>query len=165
MLWCGTYLSAAEVTQETFLGQLMQSHPIFVREKLTAEIEAEERKGMLGSEDWNVRSSLFLSHDEPSFAFSGPERTDGVTFAGGLDRLYWSTGGRLSASFSSGFADMKLDPLFNIGDSYFEQKLAVAYQHPLRRNKDGLLDRLQYDLKQFDVDLAERDLQSMSSTR
>ena len=152
---CGTHVSSEPITQEAFLDRLKRSHPIFAREKLTAQIEAEERNGLLGREDWNLRSSLFLSHDRPAIAISGPERTDAVTLAGGLDRVFWSTGGRLSASFSSGYADMKLDPFFGLGDTYFEQRLAVAYQHPLKRNKDGVLDRLQYDLKQFDIDLAE----------
>jgi len=146
---------AEPITQEQFLDHLKQSHPLFDREKLTAQIEAEEQKSLLGREDWNVQSSLFLSHEEPALAISGPERTDAVTLTGGLDRLFWSTGGRLSASFSSGYADMKLDPFLGVGDSFYEQKLFVAYEHPLKRNKAGLLDRLQFDLKQFDIDLAE----------
>jgi len=33
--------------------------------------------------------------------------------------------------------------------------VAVTYSHPLLRNKGGRLDRLQYELSQFDIDLSE----------
>ncbi|MDH4035424.1 MAG: hypothetical protein OEV80_16645, partial [candidate division Zixibacteria bacterium] len=59
---------AEPITQEQFLDHLKQSHPLFDREKLTAQIEAEEQKSLLGREDWNVQSSLFLSHEEPALA-------------------------------------------------------------------------------------------------
>ena len=151
----GTIAHADTVSQASFLEQLKESHPIFEKEKLTAQIEEQDRASYLGNQDWNVRSSLFYSHDEPSFSISGPESTDALLFSGGLHRLFWKTGGVLSATFSSGYADLQAEPFLGIPDSYFENRLAVTYSHPLRRNKKGALDRLQYDLKQFDIDLSE----------
>ncbi len=146
---------AQTVSQSDFLKQLKQTHPIFEKEKLTASIERQDRAGYLGNQDWNVHSSVFYSHDEPSLAIAGPDRTDALSFNGGLQRLFWRTGGVLSASFSSGYASLHADPFLGIPDNYFENRLALTYSHPLRRNKQGALDRLQYDLKQFDIDISE----------
>lgn len=153
---CWSVNSMAEpVTQEQFLEQLKQSHPLFEKEKLSTRIQEAERGSFLGDKDWRVQSSIFLTHEEPAIAISGPEKTDALLLSGGVERLFWSTGGTLSASFSSGYASLDAEPFLGIPDSYFENRLAVTYRHPLRRNKRGVLDRLQYDLKQFDIDISE----------
>jgi len=146
---------ADTLTQVDFLDQLKESHPLFMREQLTAQIEQQRQAGYLGAQDWNIRSSVFYSHDEPSFAIAGPEKTDAISIAGGLDKSLWSTGGRLAASYSSSYADLSIDPTLGLPGSYFENRLAISYSHPLMRNKGGSLDRLQYELSQFDIDLSE----------
>jgi outer membrane protein TolC len=143
------------VTQEEFLSQLKRTHPVFEKEEMTARIIQENRRSLLGMQDWNVGSTLFYTHEEPSLAFAGPERTDALSASGGVERLFWNTGGRLSASFSSGYASMKISPAFGISDSYFENRFEVGYSHPLMRNSHGALDRLEYDLKQYDIDMSE----------
>jgi outer membrane protein TolC len=67
----------------------------------------------------------------------------------------WNSGARLSASFTSSYADLKISPMFDIPGSYFENKLAVTYVHPLIKNKSGFLDKLEYNLRQYDIDLSE----------
>ena len=148
-------IDAQVITQEEFLNQLKQLHPLFERERMTADIEKEERSSFLGAEDWNLLSSVGFSHEEPSVAFAGPERTDALSFSGGVERAFWRTGGRLSASFSSTRASLKIDPLWGFPDSFYENRLAVSYAHPLMRNRDGFLDRLQYNLKRFDIDFSD----------
>ncbi len=151
----GTVTNAGTISQNDFIDRLIQTHPLFAKEKLTAQIEQQRRDSYLGNQDWNVQSSLFYSHDEPSFAIAGPEKTDAVSFSGGLERAFWSTGGRLSASFSSTYASLTADPYLGLPDSYFENRVNVGYSHPLLRNKGGALDRLQYDLSQFNIDISE----------
>jgi len=146
---------AAPITRDQFLDQLKQSHPLFEKEKLTTQIEKQVRESYLGNQDWNIRSSLFYSHDEPSFAIAGPEKTNAVSVTGGLEKAFWSTGGRLATSFTSTYASLTSDPFLGLPESYFENRLAVTYSHPLLRNKRGALDRLQYELSQFDIDLSE----------
>jgi outer membrane protein TolC len=143
---------AQSITLDEFLGRLTQTHPAFVKDQLTADIEAERRNGYLGARDWNIASSAFYVHEEPAIALMGPERTDAFSISGGVDKAFWSTGGRFSASFTSTRADLKLDPVYGFPDSYYENELAVGYIHPLLRNRGGLLDRLEYDLKGFDID-------------
>ena len=151
----GTYAYAETISQDDFLDRLKQNHPLFEREKLTAQIEQQRRDSYLGSQDLSVLSSVFYSHDEPSFAVAGPEKTDRVSITSGLEKAFWSTGGRLTASFASNYASLTSDPVFGLPESYFEDRVAVTYSHPLLRNKGGRLDRLQYELSQFDIDLSE----------
>jgi len=152
---CVPLAMASTVSLREFLERLQQTHPMFEREELAADITREQRAGLRGAEDWNVSSSALLSHDEPSIPAFGPERTDALQVNGGIDRLFWRTGGQLGASFSSSLVDLKVDPYLGIPESYIENRLAVTYRHPLKRNKGGFLSRLDYELQQFDIDISE----------
>lgn len=148
-------LHAQTITQDEFLDKLKRLHPLFEKEKLSSEIEREKRKSLLGTRDWNIFSSVNYYHEEPAIAFAGPERSDMFTFNGGFQRLFWKTGGRLSASFSTSWIDLKIDPFFGIPESFYQNQVDLTYTHPLMRNKGGFLDRLSYELKKFDIDLSE----------
>ena len=79
----------------------MRFENIFQREKLTASVESAHQSGLLGVRDWNLFASHYFTHREPSFAFLGPKKTDAFNLTGGINKLFWNTGGRLSASFST----------------------------------------------------------------
>jgi outer membrane protein TolC len=147
--------NAETISQDDFLNRLKQTYPLFEKEKLSIQSEQKRRESLLGGQDWNVRSSLFLIHDEPAISAAGPERTDALLISGGLEKAVWSTGGRLSASFSSTIANLKIDPFLGVPDSYFENQLVVTYSLPLMRNHKGMLDRLQFELSKFDIDLSQ----------
>jgi len=144
-----------KITFDEFIDQLIESHPIIEKENLTAQIESKDRNGLLGAKDWNLLSSLTYSHQEPALAIFGPERTDAIDFTAGIEKLFWSTGGRLSTSISFDRIDLKLDPLYGLPDSYYQNQFAITYIQPLLQNKGGYLDRLRYELKQFDIDFSQ----------
>jgi hypothetical protein len=148
-------LLAETVTRDEFLNQLKQTHPLFEKEQLATEIEREEQKSYLGKRNWNFSSSLFYSHEEPSFAVMGPEKTNAINIDGGLEKMFWSTGGRFSATYTGVYTDLKIDPMLGLPNSYFENKLTLSYVHPLIKNKGGFLDKLEFNLKQYDIDLSE----------
>lgn len=153
-LYClPSLLQAQTITQDEFLDQLRQIHPLFEKERLSAQIAEEERNSYLGAQDWNVFSSVTFSHEKPALAFAGPDRTDVFSTFGGVERLFWKTGGRLSASHSFGYTDVNINP--GGPDFFYRNQCAIAYVHPLLKNRGGFLDRLQYDLKQFDIDFSE----------
>jgi outer membrane protein TolC len=151
----GTRTSADTITREEFLSRLEKTHPLFAQKELSIQIAEDKRLSYMGDQDWSVRSSVLYSHDEPIFAVAGPEELDALVIDGGIERAFWSTGGKLSASLSSTYADLTIDPLMGIPNTYFENRFSVTYSHPLLRNSRGSLDRLQYDLAQFDIDLSE----------
>ncbi len=150
-----TQLSAQTITLNAFLEQLQLKHPIFEKERLTAQIEQEEQNSNLGAQDWNVFSNVILSRETPAIAFAGPERTDVVTVGGGVERLFWQTGGRLTASLTTGRAYLDIDPSFGFPDAFYQNQFAITYTHPLLKNRKGFLDKFQYELKQFDIDFSE----------
>jgi hypothetical protein len=148
-------VTAQTVTRDQFLEELKATHPVFVSHRMTADIESEDRNSYLGAEDWLVRSAFGITHSEAAFAGLGPEKTTGISLSGDVQRTFWSTGGRLSGSLSFYRGDLTVDPAFGIPDSYYETQLGVVYSHPLMKNKGGYLDRLAYDLKQYDIDYSE----------
>lgn len=154
---CGLPFSilAQSITLEDFLIQLQKTHPLFEKEKMTAKIEKETQNSYLGAQDWNLNASVTYSHEEPAITFYGPDQTDAVSIDGSVERVFWKTGGRFSASISSGFAKIEINPLYNVPSNLYQNQIAVSYIHPLIKNKNGSLDRLQHDLKQFDIDFSE----------
>jgi outer membrane protein TolC len=155
LIFLSFIVQAETITRGKYLDQLIEKHPLFEKEKLTAKIGQEEKNSYLGAQDWNIFASVLLKHEQPAIAFAGPERTDSIYTSAGVERLYWKTGGKLSASFSTGFANIKIDPLFNFPNNFFQNQFSIKYLHPIKKNKKGFLDRLQYNLKQFDIDFSE----------
>ncbi|MCK4358602.1 MAG: TolC family protein [Candidatus Cloacimonetes bacterium] len=145
-------LFSQTINLNEFLNQLQQTHPFFEKEKLTAQIEKEEQDSYLGAQDWNIISSTNFAHEEPAFAFMEPERTNSFSLTCGIERLFWRTGGRLSSSFSTNYAN--INPNYGYPDPFYQNQISITYIHPLLKNRNGFLDRLQYDLKQYDIDFS-----------
>lgn len=146
---------AQTITQKAFLNQLIESHPVFEKEKLSAEILREDQKSLSGVRDWTVFSSLGYSHEEPDIAIAGPEKTDAFSVSSGVEKLFWKTGGRLTASFTASYAKIKIDPLWGFPNTFYQNRIDLSYRHPLLKNKKGFLDQLAYKLKQYDIDFSE----------
>lgn len=147
------------ITQDVFLEQLRQTHPVFEKESFTAQIEQEDRNSMMGAQDWKFYSTLSVMRETPELAIAGPERTDALSGEIGIEKTFWSTGARLTSSFSTGKSSFKIDPLlssmYGIPESFYSNKIALTYSHPLLQNYKGFLDKLPYRLKAFDVDFSK----------
>lgn len=162
------WVDAGTITRDDFLERLKQLHPRFQKEELTPRIEREEQQSYLGSEDWNLLSSISYAHEEAALATFGAEKTDAISASAGMEKTFWYTGGRLSANYTHNrvymemdqgieqlFAGVGLDSSDLMPDSYYQNQLSVSYIQPLLKNRGGLLDRMQYDLKGYDVDFSE----------
>ncbi len=147
-------VQAETLTLQNFLSSL-KTHPIFVKGTIDNKIIREQQNEMQTAEDWLLKSSAFYSHDEPSFAIAGPERTDAIQLSGSIERLYWKNGSRLQAAFQTTGANIKLNPIYGIPSTYYENELTVSYILPLLKNKNGFLNRLEYELKNFEIDITE----------
>ncbi|MEE9553873.1 MAG: TolC family protein [candidate division Zixibacteria bacterium] len=51
--------------------------------------------------------------------------------------------------------DLKIGPSYGIPNLYYQDQFTLAYVHPLLQNRNGFLDRFQYELKRFDIDFSE----------
>jgi len=168
-------LQAQTITIDEFLNQLKEFHPLFEKERLTVQIDREKQDSYLGAQDWLISAGPYYTrlNPMPPGSFT-PERVNQIGVGAVAQRAFWKTGGRLSFSWSSdltdqiGLNDIVLplgdltgnpeipDMVFETGPSkYYQNSLALTYTHPLLKNRGGFLDRLQYDLKQFDIDFSE----------
>ena len=155
VLGISCYAQTETITQEQFLDQLKQLHPLFVAEKLETRIETQKQLGLSGAEDWNLLSSINAFHEEPLATTPGIRENEGISFINGFERRFWKTGGRFSVSYLYNHTESKLDPGFEFPDSFYQNQLEVKYIQPLLKNRGGILDSLEYDLKRFDIDFSE----------
>ena len=159
--------AAHGVTLEEFLQTVRSSHPFFQREMLQADIEKAVRERHLGGKDWLVESTPSFLHSEPvqSSPFD-PERIDVLTLNARAARAYWGNGSRITVAWVTDVTDQSLPGLpfpdpggameIPIGAStFYSHELRATYSIPLMRNRGGALDRLDYELSGYDVDLSE----------
>lgn len=157
---------ARAITLEDYLSRVEQSHPLFAQERMQADIASTRRDAIAGRQDWQLVSSPTYLHSEPPVASPfEPERIDRVDLNAGVSRAFWSNGSRLSVEWSSVVLDQKLPGItipvpggvidVPVGPStYYTHTLDATWSFPLLRNRGGVLDRVDYALAAFDVDLA-----------
>ncbi|MCH8288959.1 MAG: TolC family protein, partial [Candidatus Marinimicrobia bacterium] len=151
-------LQAQSIGLQEFLNQLKEKHPLFEKEKLTSEIFRTEQKSLAGVQDWNFATSIGYFSKEPVINFSGPDKTIGGSFNGGIEKIFWRTGGRLSTTLTTTSLKFTLPDLPEFAafpTDWYQSEVALTYIHPLMKNRKGFLDRLQYNLMQFDIDASE----------
>jgi hypothetical protein len=158
---------AESITLEDFLGRIQERHPFFESESLSVEIDHTARRGLLGAEDWYLNGSATLSHQKliQNSAFV-PDRIDVLGFKVATERAFWRTGGRLSLGWASQFTDQKTADIvipfptetlvIPTGPSeFYQHRLFASYTQPLLQNMKGRLDRLEYELSDYDIDFTE----------
>jgi outer membrane protein TolC len=155
------------ITLDEFLHRIQQTHPFFEKESLSVEIESTAQEGLLGAEDWNLSGTSYFTHQKllASSSFS-PDRLDVLGAEAAAGRAFWKTGGRFSLSWLSQFSDQKVADIvipFPTGNmivptgpsEFYQHRVYASYAQPLLQNYNGKLDRLQYELSDYDIDLAE----------
>lgn len=155
------------ITLDEFLQRIQATHPFFESESLSVEIEILAQEGLLGGEDWNITGTSFFTHQKllASSSFS-PDRLDVLGAEAAAQRAFWKTGGRFSLSWSSQFSDQKVADIvipFPTGSmviptgpsEFYQHKVYATYAQPLLQNYNGKLDRLEYELGDYDIDFTE----------
>jgi len=146
------------VTLTEFLSKLITEHPLFTKENLTSEIFRSRQQSLAGAQDWNFASSVSYFSQEPVINFSGPDKTVGGSFNSGIEKIFWGTGGRLSTTITTTSLKFTLRDLPEFAafpTDWYQSEVALTYIHPLMKTRKGFLDRLQYNLIQFDIDATE----------
>jgi len=156
---------------EDLFVMVAESHPLINQQKLNSVIENEKRRRFLSNEDWllTVKPS-FLHSDLIATSSFSPERLDELGLTASLERKLWATGGHLSLNLTSAITDQELSTTsipadgFEIStgfERFHEHALSLNYTQPLLRNYRGKLDRLEYNLAEYTVDISE--LQSLEN--
>ena len=146
------------ITLTQFIENLQQTHPLFECEELNHAIVSEEQKSLTGAEDWTVSSSASFNYIDHSPITAGIEKTNGTSLTNGVTRHFWSTGGNLSANLTLGVKryDYLPDPLHSsLPNTNFDNQLSIAYTQPLLRNWQGVLSKLEFDLKSIEIELTD----------
>jgi len=170
-LYSTPLLSQAQtITMEQFLEHIKQEHPLFESERINVRLEEERKRTFLGDQDWRISSEPYYTRTNPLPQSSLiPDRVNQIGLGAAVQKKFWKTGGEISFFWSSDFTDqvglqdfeIQLDPstdplVFDVGPSrYYQNQVAVRYEQPLLKNRNGFLDRLEYDLKDFDIDFAQ----------
>jgi len=147
------------LTLDAFLASVKQNHPFFRQEGFNPEIERKAQEAFLGKEDWVFSGQPYTQYEKT--ATTDPFMGSSVTSFGAaakLEKLFLHTGARFSLDWLYNYQMQKLPEeakAFNIPTNNFYQKLTARYSLPLLQNQNGTLDRLEYDLKGFDVNLSE----------
>jgi len=144
---------AETLSIKNFLEQVQQNHPFFKKESLNPEILKTQQKALLGGEDWRVNATTSLTHEETgiSNAFT-PEKANYANLETSLSRLYWKTGGQMSLGYSLTRSSQD----FSQGNiKSYQNYVNLQYVHPLMKNINGILSRLNYELEDYNVQNAE----------
>jgi outer membrane protein TolC len=161
------FLRAQMITLPELIESVQKNHPFFAKESLTSEIELKAREGYLGAKDWVVRSSPYYVYQEPvSSGLGVPSKLHNVGGDIAVEKMLWNTGGRFSVSWSTSYNDQTVadivipmptgDIVIPVGpSSFYTNKAYLTYTQPLMQNFGGRLDRLEYELSAYTVDILD----------
>ncbi len=157
---------AEEITLKEFLENLRKNHPYIEAQRSSVEIAKFEKEKESSSEDWNLSAGARYRYREPSeIGIAVAERNEDLGVDVELQRKLWSTGGRFGVQFSDSLAKNKAgdsgsqDSAIFVNDfspeKFYQKGLFINYTQPLLKNRGGGLDRLGFELKEFDQEIAQ----------
>ncbi len=164
------FSSTQAITMDDFIDLVQQSHPFFVRESLSAEIARAGQQAEIGTQDWALHSSSYFAYQkQPAVGLGAPDEISQIGTEIGVAKALWSTGGRLSLSWSTDYTDQDIpnivipfepeDIVIPTGPAtLYGNRLYLTYTQPLLQNYGGKLDRLAYELADYDVDFSRLQL-------
>ncbi len=165
--------AARGVSLSSFLDSVIVNHPLIRQEQLRPRIRSARQQGYLAAEDWRLLVNPRYSHVEPvSSSPFAPTRVDRVTLDASIARDIWTTGGGLSFDWRSDYTSQDLPSITIPGpdDSQtistgaprlYEHVFTLGYSQPLLKNRGGDLDRVSYELGEFETTIA--DLEALES--
>ena len=150
------------ISLDQFLALVRKSHPAIKKEKLESEIRKSERDSLAGKKDILVNLTPSYTYAkpvaEPGMGDFTPSKTTSYGLKMSATKNFWLTGGQLSLSLENNRTDYTTKDVFTGEDSSknnYGQKATLTYFQPLLKNFRGVLDRLNYDLKNYDIEIAK----------
>ncbi|MDH3216551.1 MAG: TolC family protein [Candidatus Krumholzibacteria bacterium] len=154
------------ITMSEYLNRVSARHPLFITEAMQPRIESLRRDRFRGAEDWVVHSDPFVNFQKPivSNTFSA-DRLTVFGVGASAQRPFWGNGSRLALSWEATITDQDLPGIvipstsgpitIPVGpSSFYENRISVTYSYPLLQNRGGILDRLGYELGNYNIDFA-----------
>ena len=161
-------VGSRELTLAELFGVLEERHPFVQQQELAPEVERKNQNVTATAQTWRltVRPTFYYSQPVDASSFT-PEELQQANLFGSAQRTFWSTGGRFSAEWSSNLTDQNLPTIplpgptggmssFSIGlNRFYKNRIFFNYSQPLWQNYKGSLDRLDYELADFSIQIAE----------
>jgi len=149
----GGEVIAENLTLEAFFNDVQQDHPFFKKEALNPKIIKSQRSALLGAEDWRLSATTSFAHEESGLSTAlMPEKSNYTNVDLSLNRSVWKTGGQ----FSVAYATTRSSQDYATGNiKNYQNTVKAQYVHPLMKNVNGILSRLNYDLQNYHVQNAE----------
>lgn len=159
---------AHAITMDEYLARVRTNHPFFVKEEMQTDVERLGRDRFLGVQDWTVNSTKKASYQKTVINSTfAPDRVYTLDGSASVERIFWRTGGRLSLSWQSILSDQSLPAISVPGPGgttidvatgatrFYENRVIASFVYPLLQNRGGELDRLEYELADFNIDFSE----------
>ena len=158
---------AESISLDWLLMDLQEKHPLIKQESLSPKISDKGRERYLTAQDWFLSGGPVYFHSKPivtsPFSATTIDRFSHEVY---LQRKFWSSGGSLMLGWSSIYTKQSLNDLFIPTETgsfaipsgfstLYEHTLSAGYTQPLLRNFKGKLDRLEYELADYDVTASE----------
>ena len=160
-----TAAAAQVVTMDEYLERVKTTNPYFRVEKMQKVIAQKESNRYLGRQDWRLNANSSINHVEPlQISPFDPDRVDVFVLGAGTERSFWGSGSRLTVDWQTDVTDQKI-PGFSIPGpgggieipigppTFYRNILSATWSLPLMQNSGGELDRLEYDLSLYDIDI------------
>lgn len=158
-------LEAQFITLPDLIESVQKTHPFFTKESLSSEIGIKTQQGYLGMQDWVIRSSPYYTYQEPANSGLGvPTKLHNASADITVEKILWNTGGRFSVSWTTSYNDQTVadivipmptgDIVIPVGPSkFYSNRAYLTYTQPLLQNLGGKLDRLDYELSAYTVEI------------
>ncbi len=126
----------------TFTKQLLAYHPFFKQQILANSLAKNTIYGTLAKQDWEFSLTGQYTYQDlnniTNSATNSYNDSRNIALNSSLSRDIYDTGGNINLSYSGSEN--------TTSNTNYSNNIAVNYTHPLWRNKDGLNDKLPYDL-------------------
>jgi outer membrane protein TolC len=151
-------INAQAMTQKTFVERLRAVHPFFKQQALSSYIKHLEKQATTANEDWVIAvGSLYQNDNNASDASDAVnyERLNTTSLDISTSKKYTNTGGSVTLKHTWQDKNKEVDTTHN--------QFSLDYQHPLLRNKDGINDRLSFDVAE--IAIAENTLNRLEAEK
>ncbi len=137
-------LNVQALTKQTFVERLRTTHPFFNQQMLFSKIKLIEKRATRANEDWVVAiKSLYKNENDATNASLSTtyERLDTTSIGISTTKKNINTGSDITIKHT--WKDKSK------GVNNTKNEFSIDYTYPLLRNKDGINDRLNFDIAQI----------------
>lgn len=148
----------AEIRMREYIEQVRRSHPFFKKTDIDAAVVNSEAESLRGVSDFHLTFRPYMEYSKPlaDFDLVQIEKIQGSGYQAGISKQLWNTGTRFELLFDQ--KKQRYDIFDRISENRqskdcYTSGISFNIIQPLLKNFRGRLDRLEFDVKRFDVEM------------